>query len=57
MRTSGTQSAAALLVHALDILTSVITDFLSRAHSTRGVTLRDAAVEALLLFSTLVLGP
>ena len=57
MRTYGTQSAAAILAHALNILTPVIVDLLSRAHSTQGFVLRDATVETLLLFPTLVLGP
>ena len=35
----------------------VIADLLTRAFSTRGVTLRDAALEALLLFPNLELGP
>ncbi len=57
MRTSGLHSATALLSPCLAQLTPVIKDLLERAHSTRGVLLRDAAQEALLLFPTLVLGP
>jgi hypothetical protein len=57
MRTSGLQPAAALPTPSLDQLTPVIQDLLERAHSTRGVLLRDAPQEALLLFPTLVLGP
>ena len=43
MRTSGLQSAAALPSPRLSQLTPVIKDLLERAHSTRGVLLRDAA--------------
>jgi hypothetical protein len=57
MRALGAQSAAALLVLSLSVLTLVITDLLKRAHSSRGTLLRDAPQEALLLFPTLVLGP
>jgi len=55
--TSGMQSAATLHAPGLVMLTSLITDLLTRAHSTRGVSLRDAAQEAFLLFPTPVLGP
>ena len=57
MRTSGMQSTTALPTPSLSTLTPAIQDLLERAHSTRGVLLRDAAQEALLLFPTLVLGP
>jgi len=57
MRTSCLQSAAALSTPSLDQLTPIIQDLLERAHSTRGVLLRDAAHVALLLFPTLILGP
>jgi hypothetical protein len=57
MRTFGTQYVAALPALALGTLIPVIADLLSQAHSTRGVALRDAALETLLLFPTMVLGP
>ena len=57
MKTLGTQSAAALPTPTLRNVTPIIADLVSRAHSTRGVVLKDAAQEALLLFTTLVLGP
>ncbi len=57
MRTSENQSADALPVPALVLLTPVIANLLTKAHSTRGNILRDAAHEAFLLFPTLVLGP
>jgi hypothetical protein len=57
MRTSNLQSAVALPTPSLSHLTPFIQDLLERAHSTRGVLLRDAAQEALLLFPTSVLGP
>jgi len=57
LRTSETQSAAALLAHALSILMPLIVDLLSRTHYTRRAALRDAAQETLLLFPALALGP
>jgi hypothetical protein len=57
MRTSGMQSTVALPALDLSVFFLVITDLLTRAHSTREVSLRDASQEALLLFPTLVLGP
>jgi hypothetical protein len=51
MRTLGTQSAVALPVLVLALLTPMIVELLSRAHSTRGVSLRDASHEALFLFT------
>jgi len=57
MQTSGTQSAVALLVPALAMLTPVIVDLNMKAHLTRGSIIRDAAQEALLVFPTLILEP
>ena len=57
MRTSGMQSAVALPAQGLSMLLPVITDLLTRSHSTRGVSLRDAPEEAHLLYTKLVLGP
>jgi len=57
MRTSGLLSAATLPTPSLSQLIPFIKDLLERAHSTRGVLLRDDAQEALFLFPTLVLGP
>jgi hypothetical protein len=56
MKTSGMRSAVVLPAQGLSMLLLVITDLLTRAHSTRGVSLRDAAEEALLLYPKLVIG-
>ena len=57
MKIFGAHSAVALPSPVVDMFTPVITDLVARAHSTRGSLLRDAVQEALLLFTTLVLGP
>ena len=57
MRTSIAQSAVAIPTPTLSTLTHVIADLLSRASTTRGIALRDATQEALLLLPNLVLGP
>ncbi len=51
------QSVAALQAQTQAQLIPIISALIRRAHSTRGVILRGAAQEALLLFPTLVLGP
>ena len=57
MRTSGTQSADAMPVPVLILLTPIIDDLFTKDHSTRGTVFRDVAYEALFLFPALVLGP
>jgi hypothetical protein len=57
MKISGTSSAAALPALAVKQLTFFIAELLKRAYSTTCVVLRDASWEALMLFTTLVLGP
>jgi hypothetical protein len=57
MRTSRTQSVAALPIPVWALLIPIIADLVTRrAHTTRGELLRSATKEAL-LFPTLVLGP
>jgi hypothetical protein len=57
IRISGIQSAATLHGPGFALLPLVIADMFHKAHSIRGPALRDAALETLLLFPTLVIGP
>jgi hypothetical protein len=57
MWTSGAKSGDAIPTPSLSVLTHVIADRLPRPSTTRGIALRDATQDALVLFPTLVLGP
>ena len=57
MRTSGAKHAVVLLAPTQEQSNPAIADLVERAHFPRGTLFRDAAMEALFLFPTLILCP